>query len=103
MELLKKSGVVIVPTVLVMRGGREKGEARASTNAPRYLKCLSRLLAKVKCTLCGIYGFLLDEDLRITHWDEIHFVSIPMVKNNHSTYFLYCPAIIIRCLNCMSG
>lgn len=27
---------------------------------------ITRLLAKVKCTL---YEFLLDEDLRITHWD----------------------------------
>ena len=48
----------------------------------------------------GIYEFLLDEDLRITRWNEKRSVSIPMVKNDHITYVR---AIILRCLNCVSG
>ncbi|EDR07093.1 uncharacterized protein LACBIDRAFT_328030 [Laccaria bicolor S238N-H82] len=40
-------------------------------NAPRYPKCVSGLLGKLKCALSGVYEFLLDEDLRISHWQEI--------------------------------
>lgn len=70
------------------------------SNAPCYRTCLRRLLAKVKCTLCGIDEFMLHDDLRITHWNEICSVSTPTFKNDQITYVL---AIILRCSNCASG